>query len=385
MVLIMKIDNNHVDGFLSSAVNWLLFSEIQQTDKNCYDYGGFRAWIVSDSKEYSYTYPEITGYALSLLSILYQDKNYNDKQILLSLQAAQQYLIKNCLNDELGNFALQDISNGTPGRTYTFDVGIILKGLLHSNEILKDSKVTDICIQLANWIMHMKNENGMFYTFHDRVLNKKAYSQERWSLQSGSFLYKLAIPFVELYKIESDVKYLQCMYDCLDIVLQKQDESGRFITDKIENSTFLHAHCYTLEGLLAIKAVRDDVYVNSAIERGIAWLVEVYSKHRYIPSVVYENGCVLNEQRSDIVAQVLLLISVNGNNDKIKEELLNILYAFQAKWGDQCKGGLYFHNVTDNKSMPNKQNHINTWSTIAAIHSLIKINSSFQMLMNFFV
>ncbi len=367
----MEISQN-----IDKAIHWITDSCIQDNDPNSPSFGSFRAWIDTKTNEYAYPYPETTGYALSTTSLLSKYDKQN-RRILQSSNRAVDYLLRQCLSNGTGKFYIHNISNGNDGYTYTFDAGIILKGLIHgclSGNI--NSHFYSTCLELADWLLCMQKPDGSFYAYYDTRQNQSKSSMKRWSTQSGSFHAKLSFALTQLYHETNNTKYLASLQKLVDWVIGLQKENGRFVTDTVQGSTFLHAHCYTIEGLLDAYNTIPNVKILHAAYKGIGWLTKTYQEEGSFPSVYYPDGHYLSEERSDIIAQSIRLLHITkrdlGHGEDLISELLNNLLSFQCFSEKQrLHGGFRFQRNLKGESESDGMHHINTWSSMVAVHAMI--------------
>ena len=188
-------------------------------------------WTVEDkgiavcSGRHPQIYPEVTGYYIPTLL------RYGDKERAI----------------QFGNYLLsiqnEDGSWSEPGghTKYTFDTGMILKGLvaLIENDHDLDGKYRTSAVKGANWICSMQREDGSIAT--------PCYSQ--WGLPYGKkvpesiHVYCLE-PLRKLSVITQDNKYEESVTKALRFYLAKSD-----LTDF---TTLSHFNAYIIEGLIDI-------------------------------------------------------------------------------------------------------------------------------------
>lgn len=365
---------------IDKATHWLIDSCIQDNNPQSLAFGSFRAWFDPKLKEYAYPYPEITGYALSTLSFLSQYDKENSR-ILQSANRAADYLVRQCLSNKTGKFYAHNISNGNSEFVFTFDVGMILKGLFHSYKSSNVGNNRTTCLRLGEWLLRMQKPDGSFYAYYDIEQKLKKSSMKRWSTQSGSFHMKLSFSLTQLYQETADQKYLSSLKKLVDWVMGMQQPDGRFVTDQSQGSTFLHAHCYSIEGLLDSYNVLLDEGIRDAAYKGISWLIKMYQKKRTLPSVYYSDGRYFSEERSDIIAQTIRLLCIAKHDvdgcEEVIQELLKRLLSFQCFSKDQSlDGGFRFHTIINDENKDDKTYHLNTWASMAAVHAMIMYQST---------
>ena len=171
------------------------------------------------------SYPEVTGYYIpTLLKYEKTDLALSYANYLLSIQ-----------ND---NGSWNDPSGLTP---YTFDTGMILKGLVELYKTGHDPEHIYLraAIKGADWILTMQRDDGSIAT--------PDYSQ--WNIQFGKqvpeaiHVYCLS-PIRELAAITGNRKYSEFVSKALDFYLAKPD-----LTDF---ATLSHFNAYIIEGLIDV-------------------------------------------------------------------------------------------------------------------------------------
>ncbi|MBU1084221.1 MAG: glycoside hydrolase family 88 protein, partial [Candidatus Omnitrophica bacterium] len=364
------------------AKNWILNSGIQNTDGK--NQGGFNSWFDVGSGGYPYVYSEITGYGITTLLYL---KLFFDGQFLDRARYAADWLIKNAVSEN-GGVRTRDYQQDMyeseaysfeSGNIYTFDSGMVLYGMISLYRDCKDNKYLEISKKIASFLMnHMRKEDGFFYASYDPATKEKADSPWKWSTQSGSYHAKLALGFTDLYEVTGEEVYKDAALSLCGKAMDLQDPSGRFITSRADNSTHMHPHAYSAEGLLytGIHFEEDDL-IDSA-ERAVKWSLDSQNPDGGIPKK-HNGQDFINLYRADILAQILrlgALLKSLGRLDETYssklEKLRNSLLSFQYKENDRQKGGFYYGFTLDGK----KKEHINSWCSMFALQALIMYEES---------
>lgn len=212
-IFFKKQKEKSTDDVLKDAKKWIV--------NNTVDNNG----IVVSTQDKKLIYPEVTGYYIPTL-LKYNDieraKNYAN--YLISIQ-----------ND---NGSWSEPSGKIP---YTFDTGMILKGLAALVEagLDENNKYKNALIKGADYILSMQRENGSIatqdYSWWDLPYGKK--------VPEAIHVYCLE-PIRYVGKITKDDKYEQCIKRALDFYLSLEN-----LTDF---NTLSHFNAYIIEGLIDI-------------------------------------------------------------------------------------------------------------------------------------
>lgn len=351
---------------------WLSSSGIQDRS------GGFYSWYDPVNKKYGYLYPEITGYAITALIFL--SKLMNRKELIQQAERAAGWIMNEAA-DPCGGIKTRkyDGPSGDDAYSfdkrwiYTFDCGMALCGLVN----LWEATGRDIYLKSAKGIADfllgkMQRRDGSFFAYYlpseDAVFDETG----KWSTQSGSYHCKLSIGLIKLANSTGGRRYGEgAELTCLN-ALQNYRE-GRFITNRADNSTHLHPHFYSVEGLLYAghKFGRKDFlgYARDATR----WAFELQAKDGGIPFIYYPGNPPSISQRVDILAQALragvlcrgLGLLNNGYEEKFKRLASRIRQFQNAEKGPQ-EGAFRFGEDFDGTSKP----HLNLWCTVFSIQAL---------------
>jgi len=360
---------------ISSASQWLLRSGIQNSSSDKKLRGGVAAWYEPDKKIHPFLYSEITGYALSTWMFLHRIQP--NPKFIRHARLAADWLMRNALLKEGGvKTRLYLVKHYVSpnycfyfGRVYSFDTAMVGYGLLQLFKVRKDPRYLEsVQIILDFLVGTMERKNGAYEAYYDSRRKQHGEDFDKWSDQGGSFHAKLALLFIDYYKITNDENYKKFAEQLLDAVIETQKKDGRFVTSQKDQSTHLHPHAYTLEGLLygAVK-LNHRRYLEAAM-KGFQWMLRGVSNDGSVSSI-YEGSSFSHHERSDIVSQTLRIGSILYALDSRKMKrhlpiLLNIqrhLLLFQ-----QQTGGFVYGFATDGLM----RNHWNAWSTMFAIQAL---------------
>jgi hypothetical protein len=371
-----QITTNSIEYNVSLGLEWLISSGIQ-AKKERDDAGGFSAWYDTENKKSSFTYSEITGYALNLL--LAFKKKYPVKGLNESIDLATDYLTKRAFDERFGAVKCRYVPNDGWLENYcTFDNGIIANALINKYRYDKDTNALDVATVILDTLM-----NKLFYGkgFYSRYISKeKKYQNDpiKWSTGSGTFHAKVIIPFLNIYDLTKEKKYLEFAENVLELTLKQQQSSGRFITCTRSNSTFLHPMCYTLEGLLTASMYLKNKSCSRAVNNGLKWMSSLQLENGGIAGFVTD-GSKISLDSPDINAQYLRCMVLSGFQKKnlvdassLTDRILNQ----QVENPDEPRsnggfrvGDIWFYDQITGEMSPIKE-HINTCATIFAINAM---------------
>jgi hypothetical protein len=257
------------------AGEWFLQSGIQSPD------GGVARYRRLDLGRNHPVSTEITGYAASAFVFLHQltgDACYLDRA-----RAAGQFLID-----------AWEVSGGSmpfelspPQRTYFFDCGIIVRGLLAVWRSTGDMQPFGCALAIGDSMARdFRDSDGQFHPILE-LPSKRPVERNplRWSQSPGCYQLKAAMAWWDLWEATGDPCYRELYLALREQSLRNAPEflpghpGGRKVVDR------LHAYLYFLEGLLPMPS--------EALAQGIARVADFARQHG--PQF----------ERSDVYAQLL--------------------------------------------------------------------------------
>ncbi|MBI3252149.1 MAG: hypothetical protein HYZ52_02360 [Candidatus Omnitrophica bacterium] len=373
---------------LSSALDsagrirsWLLNSGIQNLSRDRRAHGGFSAWYELDSDLYPFLYSEITGYAITTLVYLHTLKK--DPLLVERAEQAAEWLGR-CARLPRGGVRTRYYlvpHYETPnysfdrGRVYTFDTAIVGYGLLQLHKVTRKRLYLKWAREMTDFILFkMARPDGLFHPYYDSRTNRPGEDFEKWSDQAGSFHAKVALLFIDLWRQTGESHLKDAAGRLLRACLKLQKASGRFVTNLEDDSTHLHPHCYTLEGLVYAYHHLGHHELAAPLRRGMAWLLKAVGDDGSI-STFYKNRRFDFHERSDIVAQALrigsLLYGLNVYRtpglSSVLERIRRHLELFIYRRPSGQKGGVLYGAATDGLV----RMHLNAWCGMFAIQSIV--------------
>ncbi|MEW6407146.1 MAG: DapH/DapD/GlmU-related protein [Patescibacteria group bacterium] len=342
---IIKIHkNNQVSSgeSLKLVCNWIINSGLQA--KN----GGFYAWLDLNANAYSYIYSEITGYGITTLLFLNE---------LKKAELAADWIIKKSIQPCGG----VRTGKGEFDNLFTFDTGMVLYGLINLFKAAKKQEYLNISKKIADFLLANQRSNGSLAPIYSLKTNKTIETLDKWSTQSGTYHAKVALGLVDLFRITKNDIYKNAAIKLCKFTLTLQDKSGRFITNKKDNTTHIHPHSYAAEGLLYTGAILKIKEFVAAAKKSVEWSFKNLSGYG-INELYNPFSNTFNDfQRSDILAQVLRLGIIFSLDSKKIEELASLLLAYQYNGQNKQKGG-FFYSKNDL--------HLNSWCSMFALQAL---------------
>ncbi len=338
-------------AFLERAGGWFLKSGIQTPT------GGVARYYLADSRENRAISTEITGYAISAFTYLYNVTH--DKAYVDAATRAAQFLTRLAWNPELQIFPFEYARLSSPEGplAYFFDSGIIVRGLLSLWLVNGDPELLEIAKLCGRSMKRDFGADGSEYHPILRLPQKTPYPRSpQWSHTPGCYQLKAALAWLDLHNVTGDEEFLQ-WYDDMLIASARRHRTflpgaeGERVMDR------LHAYCYFLEGILPRL---DRPELAQALADGIR-VVAVY-----LAQLEPEFA------RSDVYAQLLRLqilaerAQVVSLDRLAASDLVDKLASFQTSSNEIVVNGGFYFARRGNKLQP----HLNPVSTGFALQAL---------------
>jgi hypothetical protein len=319
---------------LAGAGRWFLCSGIQSPE------GGVARYYRSDLQKNHPVSTEITGYAASALSYLYEktgESAYADR----ALHTAR-FLTRKAWDASLGTFPFE-YPGPSPG--YFFDCGIIVRGLLSVWRFSHEQEFLDAAVEAARAMLRDFDAGADFHPIIELPSKQPAARTAQWSKTSGCYQLKAALGWHELAEVTGDAGMRRQYERVLDMALRTEAEFLPGDTDEHKVMDRLHAYCYMLEALLA-----DGIDVTGRAERVSLYL------HEIAPRFV----------RSDVYAQLARMRMFGRAGLDCAALEVAELKKYQITGDDlRVNGGFYFGRK-DGKFLP----YVNPVSTAFAMQAL---------------
>lgn len=370
-----SLKKNKIKKSINFATQWLLYSGIQNLDKKKKSYGSFNAWYDSKNKNFSYNYSEISGYLVTFMCFMYKlsKKKFFLNRAKLSANWLLEYAQKKdgsfqCLflvDNKLKHLRKKE------ERTYTFDNGVIINGLVNLYKITKDKKYLNSSIKCAN-IIEKKfiKKNGELFPIYDYKKKTFYENQNNWSEKSGPYHVKISIGLINLYRLTRLKKYFNLANKINNSYLKHRDNLGNFISTK--NTTNFHPFLYATEGYWATSREIKIFNLTKLIKVSVLWLISK-SKKNSLPRLKI-NSKFFYSERIDIYAQTLrMIILLKINNNSLTNGILKKILNYQFINNNKLESGSFSWGRFSNGK---KSHHPNCWVTAFSIQSMLIFSNS---------
>lgn len=352
-----------------AAARWLLHSGIQNPpgakNANGADIGGaFNAWFDPETNSYSYVYSEITGYALTALMYLYGEKG-EDLYRTHARQAAD-WLISTQTKEGAFPTALRYAENDFKSpHFHTFDVGMVLNGLLCLYDSTKEERYLESARKAADWLIRFQNPDGSLAA-HVTAEGEVTDTPTTWSTQPGSYHAKIAIGLLHFFRASGDERYRTAAVNLCEYALTRQQPDGQFYTYGEEQGTNFHPHFYSAEGLWVVGTIIQEKRYLDAAHRATMW-AHTHTKDGIVPR--HKHAEFNYNERVDVLAQGYRMFALHGLADSTEAKTLRgVLLSRQYNKDNQSQhGGFTFGVTSDGHQLP----HINCWVTMFALQALL--------------
>jgi len=350
--------------------HWLISSDLLVSDikdKNC---GGVHSFYDEKTREYSFLYPEITGYFISTLRFLNsQDPNKKFSQLA---EYSSDWLID--IYKKYGAIIQGINSNSNENLSYSFDSSICAKGLLDYFEMSKKTLYLDYAKKiLTDLINEAIDQDGSVKPFKQISSNQYQESNQVWYKQEGCLHIKTSIPYFQLYKITNEEKYLHIASKICDQISTYQNSDGSIKLHQESQVINLHTLCYALEGLLyGFHITKNPIYKKSC-ESAVNWCLNQINEDGSIS--LWFNSKYHNKAAYPI-AQLIRIISllhkVNPDLDynSFIPNLFKFLISLQASNSDPKIDGGFYEEFYKSIFGWKKRLRINSWTSMFALQAI---------------
>jgi hypothetical protein len=271
----------------NSSLEWVASTALRDTS------GHVLSWLSQGHA--GYPYPEVSGYLLALLA----DTGRHSERRASLVQAL---------------LAQPEAGVERNGVLYAFDTGMALNGL--GLEMRSGNVTPRLTDRAAAWALRVQEFIGRRRA---RVPPVPLRDETHWSDAFGSHESKLALPlvnYVTLFGPDEDAR--AALDRLLRLVLALQEPDGRFRVHAQSPLTYVHSHCYALEGLLAQSlrplTIGQQSSVTDALSNGADWLAEIQSARGGLHAW-HDGEQASGPLRSDATAQaarIWQLVSAEG-------------------------------------------------------------------------
>ena len=309
----------------------------------------------SNSAGTGYPYPEVSGLLLHLLS-------------LTGRAPARRERLRRALARERERAS----AIGRGAQAYTFDTGMVLRGVLAHDEAIARAAVTgaaggqgaiaeravaagarvargwaSLLIQAAR----QRNPAGV------GLRRARPAADTRWSLAFGAHQAKVCGALLQAGRRFGPLPGLdEAVAACAGAALEVQADDGRFRIHAASSMTYVHSHCYAVEGLL-MRAAAGSGGIPEEVVAGADWLAAAQQRDGGLRAW-HDGRRASGPARADATAQAMRIWNLVDRNRFARESAC--AGAFLARLASPAQGLRYEPGSAD----------VNAWATIFAVQAL---------------
>ncbi len=299
-------------GPSAAELAWLARSNIQIVDGP--DAGGVRAWLDETPGPPGFIYSEITGYFITLCCQLARQ---GDRSWIEPAERAAAWIVERAMHpsgavlsrkyEQQPERAAADPYSFENGRIAFFDCAMVGFGLVELHALTGNARWLDGATAIAGFLesaFASAPEDG-HSTFDANTMTAVA-AAPRWSSHFGPFELKGAL-FLDALAAATGASAPRAFVERLvRLALERQHPSGRFPTMPAGDTTHLHPHTYTIEGLIYLSARHDRRDLLEAAVRGVDWSVTTcLARQPQLQQWSEKAELRIEGLRSDVLAQTL--------------------------------------------------------------------------------
>lgn len=303
----------------SPHLGWLMEGPVRDPD------GMLRAWV--DGKTPAHTYPESTGYLISLLCYLHRVSGQD--RFAREASRAVEALVGHLAEAE---------GCGRDGTVYLFDTAVCLRALGTFHTLFEgrlDQPGLALMDRLAQTCERMFQRRQAFVG-----AASNGHTDRRWSRSFSAHLVKAA---------HLVSPWLGGWREVTDELVRRFHDRGRFYADEDHGRVYLHASCYAAEGLLAHR----DRYAEE-LDRVAPFLARIQLEGGGIPAWWPDESSPV----TDATAQAVRIWQCTGRTEH--EDNIQRGLAFLERMALPGGGFRYSPEVA----------HANSWATIFAVQAM---------------
>ncbi len=339
------------------AVRWLVQSGVQETVGP--EAGAFWSWV--DPVRPRFRYSEVTGYAVTLFCYLHRRDPASGS--LGRARLAARWLMDRAREGDAIRCRLGP--GGWVGHLCAFDNAQVVHAFCSLYELTQEEEYLAAARRTADWLMDVAGIGSASCIPKFDPGTGSPVLGDRWSTQTGPFLAKAMLALLHLGRLCSGSRYLEAAEAVGEWVMGRQLPHGRFVTDHLTGDTYLHAHCYALEGLACLGTVTGRTSAMEAARLGLRWAYTTQNADGGLPARYDPHGSC-SEEHSDSLAQTLRLeLWLHGPGPRA-DHLASRLTDFQCRGPSPDRLGGFLYRRNGGEFDPN----ITTHGTIFAIQAL---------------
>lgn len=351
--------------------NWLTNSGLFISDSKNEQCGGVYSYYDEKSNEYSFLYPEITGYFISALKFLYAlDNNEIYKKYakfssdwLISIYDKHKSLVQGIKDD-----------SPTSNLSYSFDTAICAKGLLDYYELTNDEKYLSYSKKMLEDLIEQYIESdGSVIPYKNITTNVTGHDNSVWYKQKGCLHIKTSMPFFQIDQYVDNPIFLKTAKIITDSISKYQNSDGSIRLHENSEIINLHTLSYALEGLItAFHFTREQQYLDK-IKNTLDWCLSHISDDGSIP--LWYNSKYRSKAAYPIAQLIRILSLVNSidENSSYKsytKNLYKFLLSLQAFHSSQNINGGFYEEYYKSFMGWKKRLRINSWTSMFALQAI---------------
>lgn len=337
------------------AVHWLIHSGIRVHDGPLA--GAFRAWR---DGTWGWAYSEVTGYGITLLCGLAREGIPGTRDAAI---ASGRWLVDQARVGPA--FRCRKDDGAWLGHLCAFDNGMIVPALCNLYRLTADETWRDTALATAEWLVERMDGHDALIPKHDLATGSPVPAT-RWSSRPGPYQAKVALGLLQAAALADRPDLARAARRLCGRAARFQQSDGRFVTDAALGDTYLHAHCYAIEGMLGAACLDGNRDLAAPVESAVRWLATLRTPTGGV-SRRFDGQAPEPVEHVDSTAQTLRLLRLTGQHPDWVAPLTRQLLAFQCDDGDPARdGGFRYALGGDAASFDNVTAH----GTLFAVQAL---------------
>lgn len=338
-----------LDSSLERAGRWFLHSGIQNPS------GGVARFYLADARKNKPVSTEITGYAASALTFLYEKTG---KQAYLDrARLTARFLCEHVWEPNLGVFPFEhpSPSDESDHLGYFFDSGIIVRGLLAVWRVTRDARLLETAAAAAHSMLEVFRSDEGFHPILSLPGLKPLPREDHWSRTVGCYQTKAALAWWEAAAITGESEMRDAYLEMIGQALLDHEDFLPGTADRLRVMDRLHAYCYFLEALWPLLDRPDCVAAYRTGLRKVSALLR-HSENHLVRSDVYAQLL-----RARVYGAIVIPVDV-----PLARHEAQTLAGFQPVSDDPRIDGGFFFGIRNGEM----QQHSNPVSTAFAMQAL---------------
>lgn len=316
--------------------------------------GAFYAWISEGTREPSFEYPEITGYALTHLAA---QEDPVEEEVDAGRSAVRWLLSRLAGGDRSAHFQYDQ------GAVYNFDLAMIATGLMSFGTRFSLGDATELGLALAGDLAAEVHQKGRLDSVP--ASSPRRSSRSAWSTRGDAHLLKAVQSLLWSDHLQV-AGSLEAAHRLVRYCTKSQEDDGRFVTHPDDHETMLHPHLYAMEGLWMYASATGDAEARERARQGTEWVFQQRLESGGFPRFVPTEGGPVGPEQMDATAQALRTAALTDFTMERMKPTLDRL-------GDVVVAG------SDGSVLPYQplaeQRDLNVWATLFAAQAVDLVES----------